>query len=147
MKRPWNYLIKWTTGSWNVHQLAMINYSSLFCMMHSKLQVTFFFNLNFFKHLGDSFLSPFTTHQYTSLVQKHPILLKFGAFFYDNLLKTHPICVNCMGTFICSEIAIPKFADRAPQKGQAHTRIPYQCENPLQGGGTSHSKRMRWGCG
>ena len=53
-------------------------------VLHDALQVAgnFFVNLIFFKHLGDSFFSPFTTHQYTSLVQKHPILLKFGAFLW-----------------------------------------------------------------
>ena len=37
------------------------------------------------------FLSPFTTHQCTNFVQKHPISLKLGAF-YGNLLQIHPIC-------------------------------------------------------
>ena len=62
--------------------------------------------------------------------EKHPILIKLGAF-YNNLPKIHPIYV-IWAPFVSDEnppIAIPNFAKKCPKR-QAHIRISCQCENP-----------------
>ena len=67
------------------------------------------------------------------LKEKHPILLKLGAF-YHNLLKIHPIHV-ILGSFISDENPpIAKFCEIAPQKAGTYIRIPCQFENPSRVG-------------
>ena len=75
-------------------------------------------------------LSPFTTHQYTNFVQKHPILLKFGAF-YHHLLKINPIYVNWVPSSMMKTppISIPKSAKKHPKR-HVHISIPCQCDYP-----------------
>ena len=83
-------------------------------------------------YLYSNFLPNFPPISIPFLKEKHPILIKLGAF-YNNLPKIHPIYVIwAPSSLMKPPIAIPNFAKKCPKR-QAHVRIPCQCENPPPG--------------
>ena len=81
-------------------------------------------------YLYINFLPNFPPISIPFLKEKHPILIKLGAF-YNNLPKILPIYVIWAPSSLMKTppIAIPNFAKKCPKR-QAHIRIPCQCENP-----------------
>ena len=80
--------------------------------------------------LYTNFLPNFPPNNIPFSKEKHPILVKLGAF-YSILPKIHPIYVIWdPSSQIQPPIAIPNFGKKCPKR-QAHIRIPAsQCENP-----------------
>ena len=81
-------------------------------------------------YLYTNFLPNFPPISIPSSNEKHPILIKLGAFC-NKLPKIHPIYVIWAPSSLMKPppIAIPIFAKKCPKR-QAHIRIPCQCENP-----------------
>ena len=76
-----------------------------------------------------TFSIPIFCQIFPVLKEKHPILIKLGAF-YNDLSKIQSIYVIwAPSSLMKNPIAIPNFAKRRPKR-QAHIRIPCQCENP-----------------
>ena len=80
-------------------------------------------------YLYTKFLPNFPPISIPFLKEKHPILIKLGAF-YNSLPKIHPIYVIwAPSSLMKPPIAIPNFAKKCPKR-QAHIRIPCQCVSP-----------------